>query len=108
MYKKSKNTPILCDSTYKELYGTYFVCRAFKNTYFIGTNKGINIVQNNKFIKLINKSEGLTDIQFNDCIKDKYGNLLIATNDGLIQLNVTEVLKSNERNKNQSIFQQSK
>lgn len=85
---------------YKELYGTSisFVEHS-KNTYFIGTNKGINIVQNNKFIKLINKSEGLTDIQFNDCIKDKYGNLLIATNDGLIQLNVTEVLKSNESNK---------
>jgi len=85
---------------YKELSGTSisFVEQS-KGTYFIGTNKGINVVQNNKFIKLINKSEGLTDIQFNDCIKDKNGNLLIGTNDGLIQLNVAEVLKSNISNK---------
>ena len=46
------------------------------------------------FLKLINQSEGLTDLQFNDCVKDKKGNLWIATNNGLIQLNANRI-KSN-------------
>ncbi|MFV8393910.1 sensor histidine kinase [Flavobacterium sp. LB2P6] len=88
---------------YKELHGTSISFVEQSNgTYFIGTNKGINVVRNNKFIKLINKSEGLTDVQFNDCIKDKSGNLLIATNNGLIQLNVAEFFK-NEKAQNTPI-----
>lgn len=88
---------------YKEIYGTSISFVEQSNgSYFIGTNEGINVVRNNKFIKLINKSEGLTDIQFNDCIKDKNGNLLIATNNGLIQLNVRELSK-NEKAKNTPI-----
>jgi ligand-binding sensor domain-containing protein len=80
---------------YKELYGTSISFVEQSNgTYFIGTNKGINVVRNNKFVKLINKSDGLNDIQFNDCTKDKNGNLLIATNNGLIQLNVGEFSKN--------------
>ncbi len=62
------------------------------NTYFIGTNKGINIVKNNEFVKLINHSEGLNDLQFNDCIKDKNGNLWIGTNNGIIQLNTNKII----------------
>lgn len=79
----------------KEIYGTSvsFVEQS-KGVYFIGTNKGINVVKNNKFVKLINKSEGIEDIQFNDCIKDKNGKLWVATNNGLIQLNVDEFSKS--------------
>lgn len=80
---------------YKELYGTSISFLEQSNgTYFIGTNKGINVMRNNKFVKLINHSEGLTDIQFNDCIKDKKGNLLVATNNGLIQLNADEFSKN--------------
>ena len=60
--------------------------------YFIGTNKGINIVKDNKFVKLINKSEGINDLQFNDCIKDKNGDLWIATNEGLIRLNANTII----------------
>ncbi|WP_395048878.1 histidine kinase [Flavobacterium sp.] len=79
----------------KEIYGTSvsFVEQS-KGIYFIGTNKGINVIKNNKFVKLINKSEGIEDIQFNDCIKDKNENLWVATNNGLIQLNVDEFSKS--------------
>lgn len=79
----------------KELYGTSIsFIEENKNTYFIGTNKGINVNKNNQFVKVINQSEGLTDLQFNDCVKDKNGNLLIATNNGLIQLNTHEILSS--------------
>ncbi|MFV8440774.1 sensor histidine kinase [Flavobacterium sp. LB2P44] len=88
---------------YKELYGTSISFIEQSNgTYFIGTNKGINVVRNNKFIKLINQSEGLKDVQFNDCIKDKNGNLFVATNNGLIQLNVEEFSK-NEKAQNTPI-----
>jgi ligand-binding sensor domain-containing protein len=80
---------------YKEIYGTSvsFVEQS-KGIYYIGTNKGINVIKNNKFVKLINKSEGLQDVQFNDCIKDKNDDLLVATNNGLIRLNVDEFSKS--------------
>lgn len=80
---------------YKEIYGTSvsFVEQS-KGIYYIGTNKGINVVKNNKFIKIINKSEGLQDVQFNDCTKDKNGDLWVATNNGVIRLNVDEFSKS--------------
>jgi ligand-binding sensor domain-containing protein/uncharacterized membrane-anchored protein YhcB (DUF1043 family) len=76
----------------KELYGSSVsFIETHNNTYFIGTNKGINIIKYNQFVKLINQSEGINDLQFNDCVKDKNGNLLIATNNGLIQLNANEI-----------------
>jgi sensor histidine kinase YesM/ligand-binding sensor domain-containing protein len=60
--------------------------------YFIGTNKGINIVKNNKLLKLLNKSEGILDLQINDCTKDSSGNLLLAINNGIIKLNAKKIL----------------
>lgn len=80
---------------YNEIYGTSvsFVQQS-KGYYFIGTNKGINVIKNDKFVKLVNKSEGLQDNQFNNCIKDKNGDLWVATNNGLIHLNVDEFSKS--------------
>lgn len=80
---------------YNEIYGTSisFVQQS-KGLYYIGTNKGINVVKNDKFFKFINKSEGLKDIQFNNCIKDKNGDLWVATNNGLIHLNVDVFSKS--------------
>jgi ligand-binding sensor domain-containing protein len=81
-----------------ELYGTSISFIEQSNEYyFIGTNKGINILKDHKFIKLINQSEGIKDVQFNDCIKDKNGDLWIATNDGLLFLNVKEFLKKESR-----------
>ena len=68
--------------------------------YFIGTNKGINVIKDNKFIKLINQSEGVNDIQFNDCTKDKNGDLWVATNEGLLFLDVQKIIKQ----KNDSNF----
>lgn len=87
----------------KEIYGTSisFIEQSNGN-YFIGTNKGINIIRDHKFVNLINKSEGITDIQFNDCSKDKSGDLWIATNSGLIKLNANKFLKK-ENNKSNLI-----
>lgn len=60
--------------------------------YFIGTNKGINVVRDNKLLKLLNKSEGLADLQINDSYKDVNGNLVLATNNGLIKINTTKII----------------
>lgn len=81
----------------KKLYGTSIsFIEESNSTYFVGTNKGINLIKNNQFIKLINQSEGINDLQFNDCVKDKNGKLLIATNNGLIKLNANEITSSFE------------
>ena len=77
----------------REIYGTTISFIEQSNGYyFIGTNKGINVFKDNKFIKLINQSEGINDIQFNDCSKDKNGNLWIANTDGLVFLDVKKLL----------------
>jgi ligand-binding sensor domain-containing protein len=60
--------------------------------YFIGTNKGINILKNHKLIKLLNESEGLVDLQINDCLKDAENNLILATNNGLIKINTSKFI----------------
>ncbi|MEI7509437.1 MAG: histidine kinase [Flavobacterium sp.] len=78
---------------YKEMYGTSIsFIQQSNGYYFIGTNKGVNVIKDHKFIKLINKSEGINDIQFNDCAKDKNGDLWIATNQNLLFLNVHKIL----------------
>ena len=77
----------------KDLYGTSIsFIRQSNGYYFIGTNKGINVIKDHKFIKLINQSEGINDVQFNDCSKDRNGNLWIANNDGLVFLDVKKLL----------------
>ena len=95
---KPKGDSIETVATYlpdKDLYGTSVSFLEESNgKFFIGTNKGINIIRNNQFIKLINHSEGLTDLQFNDCVKDKKNNLWIATNNGLVSLNANKITES--------------
>lgn len=79
----------------KEIIGnTITFIEEVKGYYFIGTNKGINIVKNDKLLKLLDKSEGLTDLQINDCTKNKYGDLVLATNDGLITLRTKKILQN--------------
>jgi hypothetical protein len=77
----------------KNLYGNSISFIEESNGYyFIGTNKGINVLKNHQFVKLINQSDGITDTQFNDCSKDQNGNLWVATNSGLVFLNVKEII----------------
>jgi ligand-binding sensor domain-containing protein len=101
---KWKNNKLNILQTYqpnKELFGTSIQFIEQSNgAYFVGTNKGINIIKNNHFVKLLNKSEGFTDIQFNDCTKDKNGNLSIATNNGIITINAKDCLQYNSIKKN--------
>lgn len=78
---------------YKNIVGTSISFIEYDDgTYFIGTNKGINILKKNRFFKLLDKSEGIEDIQFNDCVKDKNANLWIGSNNGLIKLNTKSIL----------------
>ena len=101
-----KNDSIETVATYlpnKDFYGTSVsLIEESNGTLFIGTNKGINIIKNNQFLKLIDRSEGLNDLQFNDCVKDKKNNLWLATNNGLIFLN-TNKLNSHTITANKSI-----
>lgn len=60
--------------------------------YFIGTNKGINVIKDNQLLKLLNKSEGLADFQINDSHLDVNGNLVLATNNGLIKINTAKAI----------------
>jgi ligand-binding sensor domain-containing protein len=60
--------------------------------YYIGTNTGINLIKNNKRIKFINQSEGLTDVNFIDCIKSKSGLLYISTNKGIFTIDSHKII----------------
>ncbi len=66
----------------------------FKDSYFIGTNSGINVIQNDRFSKILNQFEGIHDVQFNDATADKKDNIWIGTNEGLICLNPQNILDS--------------
>lgn len=57
------------------------------NYVFIGTNKGINVLKNDSLKYLINRENGIIDYQFNDCVTGRRGNIIIATNDGIIVFN---------------------
>jgi sensor histidine kinase YesM len=86
---------------YKEIIGSSISFIEYvRGTYFIGTNKGINVLQHNRFVKLLNKYEGIADIQFNDCVKDRDENLWIGTNNGLIKLNTRLILEKIKHQKN--------
>ena len=62
--------------------------------YFVGTNKGIHLFKNHKLIKILDKSEGISDLQINDCIKNRSRELVLATNDGLITLNTDKIIQN--------------
>ncbi len=82
----------------KELYGsTISFVEEYDGNYIIGTNKGINVIKHNKFVKLIGRPEGLADVQFHSCVKDKSGNLFIATNTGVIKIRIDELVKSADK-----------
>lgn len=68
---------------------------ADKNRVFIGTNKGLSIINSNNFYnkKFFNPKE-LKDIDINDITKDDLGNIWIATlGHGLFKLKVLDDLK---------------
>jgi sensor histidine kinase YesM len=62
--------------------------------YFIGTNKGIHLFKNHKLIKILDKSEGISDLQINDCIKNRSRELVLATNNGLVTLNTDKIIQN--------------
>jgi len=80
----------------KDLVGNsiYFI-RQFQDYLFIGTNKGVNIFKDNSLVKFIDEEEGVLRTNFKDAIIDyKQKELLIATNEGLIQININRILNN--------------
>jgi sensor histidine kinase YesM len=73
--------------------------RQYGDYYFIGTNKGINIIKDFKLFKFINKAEHLLEVQYKDASIDwNSKKLLIATYKGLISLDIVSVLKEEKVN----------
>ena len=76
----------------KEIIGTSIdFALPYGSVYFIGTNKGINIIKNNKRYQLIDRSNGLVDVQFKNAIIHK-DTLWILTTSGIQRLDIKELL----------------
>ena len=76
----------------------YFI-RKFKSFLFVGTNKGINILKDNKFFKFLSKEEGLLPTQYTDAVIDEPNKkLIISTNDGLIYIDLKRIVKIEKLN----------
>lgn len=79
----------------KELIGnSIFFIRKYKDYYFIGTNRGINIIKDFEIYKFIDLSENLTQTRYTDAQIDYKRKLLILSyENGLINLDLEKVLK---------------
>lgn len=100
LYKNNKFKILNTLSTQSEIIGTSIsFALYYKNTYYIGTDKGLNIIKNGKFIKLINESNGIKEIHFNNAIIDVVNDRIrIGTNNGLLDFNLInyQIKNSNE------------
>ena len=84
----------------KDLIGNaVFFIRQYDNYYFIGTNKGLNIIKDFKLFKFIDKTENLKQAIYTDAQID-YNNkkLMISTNIGLISVDLKSIIYSQEVN----------
>ena len=78
----------------KDLIGnSVFFIRQYENYYFIGTNKGLNIIKDFKLFKFIDKTENLQQAIYTDAQID-YNNkkLMISTNIGLINVDLKKII----------------
>ncbi len=76
----------------------YFI-RKFKSFLFVGTNKGINILKDNKLFKFLSKEEGLLPTQYTDAVIDEPNKkLIISTNNGLIYIDLNRNVKIEKLN----------
>lgn len=84
----------------KDIIGnTIFFIRKYEDYFFIGTNKGINIIKNYKLYKFINKDENLPQTTYTDACVDAYNSkLLVSTYKGIISLDLAKILKSEKLN----------
>jgi hypothetical protein len=84
----------------KDIIGnTIFFIRKYKDYFFIGTNKGINIIKNYKLYKFINQDENLPQTTYTDACVDTYNSrLLVSTYKGIISLDLVKILKPEKLN----------
>lgn len=84
----------------KDLIGnSIFFIRQYKDYYFIGTNKGLNIIKDFKLFKFIDETENLKQTIYTDAQIDyKNKELIISTNSGLININLKTILSTQKVN----------
>ena len=84
----------------KDIIGnTIFFIRKYEDYFFIGTNKGINIIKNYKLYKFINQEENLPQTTYTDACVDSYNSkLLVSTHKGIISLDLAKILKPEKLN----------
>jgi ligand-binding sensor domain-containing protein len=84
----------------KDIIGnTIFFIRKYEDYFFIGTNKGINIIKNYKLYKFINKDENLPQTTYTDACVDIYNSkLLVSSYKGIISLDLAKILKLEKLN----------
>lgn len=84
----------------KDIIGnTIFFIRKYEDYFFIGTNKGINIIKNYKLYKFINQGENLPQTTYTDASIDTYNKkLLVSTYKGIISLDLANILKPEKLN----------
>lgn len=66
--------------------------RCFRDYLIIGTNKGINILKNDKVIYFLNDEEGLPSLQFKDAFIDENDLLWVLSDSYLFTLNLPFIL----------------
>ena len=84
----------------KDIIGnSIFFIRKYEDYLFIGTNKGINILKNNKLYKFINQDENLPQTTYTDaCVDLKNKKLLVSTYKGIVSLDLSKILKPEKLN----------
>ncbi|RAR72556.1 sensor histidine kinase [Flavobacterium aciduliphilum] len=84
----------------KDLIGNaIFFIRQYDKYYFIGTNKGLNIIKDFKLFKFINQTENLKQTIYTDAQIDfKNNKLIISTNNGLLSINIETILRKQKVN----------
>ena len=66
--------------------------KCFRDYLIIGTNKGINILKNDKVIHFLNYEEGLPSMQFKDALIDEKNLLWVLSDSYLFSLNLNSIL----------------
>ena len=84
----------------KDIIGnSIFFIRKYEDYLFIGTNKGINIIKNNKLYKFINQDENLPQTTYTDaCVDIHNSKLLVSTYKGILSLDLANILKPEKLN----------
>jgi ligand-binding sensor domain-containing protein len=66
--------------------------KCFRDYLIIGTNKGINILKNDKVVYFLNYEEGLPSLQFKDALIDENNLLWVLSDSYLFSLNLNSIL----------------